>query len=186
MFKLLAIAALAVVVFGATDLQPLLDADIETWNKRDDTREVFAYFRAQLTPWARIISASIGFTGELSRCTREIANNPNNQLEVNRSIRRVGNVTRDRNTRRMSFDMEMTPNFYALATARVNSSDVRLIIEGVYHVIGDFIVIIFEPRALPFVKRQSTPYLGNQKQLLSVTSCDTRNCRQQNRCHCAH
>lgn len=74
--------------------------------------------------------------------------------EVDRSIKRVGPVIRDGN--RISFNLEMSPNLYALATARVNASTLRLILEGVYHMNGGFIVT-FHNRLRPQITRQRQP-----------------------------
>lgn len=47
------------------DLLKALDADIAVINALDDTRNLYSNFATQLSPRARILTASIGFTGEL-------------------------------------------------------------------------------------------------------------------------
>lgn len=67
-------------------------------------------------------------------------------------------MTRDDPNKKISFNLEMTPNLYALATARINSTNVRLILEGVYHMIGGFNVWFVTK---PSVIRQRRPQLGD-------------------------
>lgn len=65
MLRLIVIVVLAAVAYGQ-DLEKALDADIAAINKLDDKRNLYARFQTQLTPRARILRASIGFTGELT------------------------------------------------------------------------------------------------------------------------
>lgn len=67
MSKLLVITALLAVAYGQ-ELEKALDADIAAINKLNDVRNVYSYFAAQLSPSARINTASIGFTGKHMNC----------------------------------------------------------------------------------------------------------------------
>lgn len=64
MLKLLAIATLLTVAYGQ-ELEKALDADIAVINKINDVRNLYTNFNAQLSPTARIVAASIGFTGKV-------------------------------------------------------------------------------------------------------------------------
>lgn len=63
---------------------------------------------------------------------------------------------------KVNFNLEMAPNLYALARARVNGTYVGLILEGVYHVTGSFNATFYSRLIGPAVWWYGQPQLGDK------------------------